>query len=740
MTRRASCIFAALLAAAAPAAGQGASGIPKRIILMVADGSGFNTFLASDYFENGAAGSGPCASFDVALACSTYPLHKGSAPGSGGYLGRYDPAATWSSFLHARSNATDSAAAATALATGSKTYRTAVAWTDFNMPVLSILRHAMARGRSGGLVTSVALTHSTPAAFVAHNVSRKAGDAIALEMLTNTVLRVLMGCGHPGYDDHGTAKASGFDYTYVGSPAMWNSLTAGTAGGPNPWSYIESPAQFDQLAAGASIPNRVCGVARAISTLQANRPGNVFADPFAVPLNTNVPSLATMVRGALNVLNQDSDGFFLVVEGGAIDWAASSNRAGRLIEEQVAFNAAVRAVTNWIGSVDGWTNTLVIVTCDHETGMVWGPASGAGQPNPWDPVANFGAGIMPGLKFNTRDHSNTLVPLYAHGAGAGVLSGYARKTDPVYGPYADNTDVFKTLRRLLLGPGAKAGDFDGNRREDLGVFWRATGTWYVLTDAGALSVPNWIAGQVPVPADYDGDGLADYASFHPPTATWTIFQSGLAGTRQQAFGSTHSLPVPGDYDGDGRADFATFEPSTAKWRILFSASGHSRTQNWGWSSTVPVPADYDGDGETDLGVYDRAGGNWYVMSLRNGLLALGSNWGWSAAVPVPADYDGDLRADFAVYHPATGNWYVRRLSGGVLAAGSNWGWSEAVPAPMDYDGDGRAELAVHWRPGGSWYIRRVTGQTLAAGANWGWSDTEPVIPQYQILRVSGMLP
>ena len=103
-------------------------------------------------------------------------------------------------------------------------------------------------------------------------------------------------------------------------------------------------------------------------------------------------------------------------------------------------------------------------------------------------------------------------------------------------------------------------------------------------------------------------------------------------------------------------------------------------------------------------------------------------------------YDGDLRADFAVYHPATGDWYIRRLSGGVLAAGSNWGWSEAVPTPMDVDGDGRAELAVHWRPGGLWYIRRVTGQTLATGANWGWSDTEPVIPQYQILRASGMLP
>ena len=728
------------LGAALPARAQESAALPKHIILLIDDGGGFNTFHAAGYYEHGALGFEPYDDFSVQLACSTYPLHIGTTPGNGGKLGSYDPVAMWSNFLYARSNLTDSAAAATAIASGSKTYRTAINWTDFGAPVIPIVRHVKSTGKSAGLVTSVPFSHATPAAFAAHNVSRNNYAAIAAEMITNSLLDVLMGCGHPLYDDNGALKSSGFDYTYVGGSTLWNSLVAGTAGGSTPWTFIDAPAQFTALAAGAVTYPRVCGVARAATTLQEERSGDTHAAPYVVPFTTNTPSLAMMTRAALRVLEQNSAGFFLMVEAGAVDWAAAANRSGRLIEEQTAFNQAVQAVTNWINANNAWSNTLVVVTCDHETGMVWGPASGAGQPNPWDPVANLGAGVMPGLKFNATDHSNTLVPLYAHGVGADLLATYGEHTDPVYGPYADNTDVFKALRYLLLGDPATPADFEGRHRDDLAVFWPAQGNWYILGAAGLIQVANWGVGQTPVPADYDGDGLSDYASFRPSTGTWTIFQSGLASARQQTFGKINGIPVPADYDGDGRADLATYERSTAMWRILFSASGLSHTQNWGWSTTIPVPADYDGDGNADLGVYDPAHGNWYIASLSRGVLALGSNWGWSAAVPVPADYDGDGLADLAVYDPAAGNWYIRRLTGSVLLAGANWGWSAAVPTPMDYDGDGAVDLAVHWRDGGSWFIRKPSGSILAAGANWGWNDTEPVIPQYQILHAFGIVP
>ena len=76
----------------------------------------------------------------------------------------------------------------------------------------------------------------------------------------------------------------------------------------------------------------MCGTAQAYTTLQQSRSGDGQAAPYAVPLTTTLPDLATMTRGALNVLDSDRDGFFLMIEGGAVDWAAHANQTGRTIE------------------------------------------------------------------------------------------------------------------------------------------------------------------------------------------------------------------------------------------------------------------------------------------------------------------------------------------------------------------------------------------------------------------------
>ena len=94
-----------------------------------------------------------------------------------------------------------------------------------------------------------------------------------------------------------------------------------------------------------------------------------------MPLNTTVPGLATMTEGALNVLDNDEQGFFLMVEGGAIDWAAHANQTGRTIEEEIDFNKAVDAVIYWVQRNSNWSETVLIVTGDHETGTLYGPGS-----------------------------------------------------------------------------------------------------------------------------------------------------------------------------------------------------------------------------------------------------------------------------------------------------------------------------------------------------------------------------
>jgi alkaline phosphatase len=184
--------------------------------------------------------------------------------------------------------------------------------------------------------------------------------------------------------------------------------------------------------------------------LQQERSGNAYAVPYAVPLLTTVPTLAEMTKAALNVLDADEDGFYLVIEGGAVDWASHANQSGRAIEEQIEFGIAVEAVVEWVQTCSSWNDTLLIVTADHETGYLTGPDLGLFDDGPvWNPLVNNGAEVLPGLQWNSGSHTNSLVPFYAKGKGAILFFVCARNKDPIRGRYLDNTDIAKTLFRFL---------------------------------------------------------------------------------------------------------------------------------------------------------------------------------------------------------------------------------------------------------------------------------------------------
>ena len=74
-----------------------------------------------------------------------------------------------------------------------------------------------------------------------------------------------------------------------------------------------------------------------------------------------------------------------------------------------------------------------------------------------------------------------------------------------------------------------------------------------------------MAGDIPVPGDYDGDGKTDVAVFRPSTGTWFVRQSSNGKWVGFNWGSAGDIPVVGDFDGDGRADYAVFRPSTGTW-------------------------------------------------------------------------------------------------------------------------------------------------------------------------------
>jgi alkaline phosphatase len=421
----------------------------KNVILLISDGGGANHIMATDYFTSGQAGTQGYEAFPARYYVSTYSAGKIETDDDARYT--YDPATIWSSFDELKNRATDSAASATAMASGTKTYNGAIG-VDPNLNALrNISEDFEALGKSTGVVTSVELSHATPASFVAHHPSRGSYSEIANQMIRASATDVIMGAGNPLYNDDSVKRSTvaAEHYQFVGGKETWEALEAGTLGSDadgdgdsDPWQLIQTKSDFEALQTGDA-PDRVIGVPLVYTTLQYGRAGDLNATPFAVAMNNQVPSLATMARASLNVLDNNEAGFFLMIEGGAVDWAASNNDSGRMIEEAADFNQAAAAVSDWVETNSSWSETLVIVTSDHEAGYL------TGTPGVYDEVKNNGAGVMPTMAWNSTGHTNQLVPIFAKGPGADLFQNYAVGSDPVRGAYLDNTDIPKVIRKLL---------------------------------------------------------------------------------------------------------------------------------------------------------------------------------------------------------------------------------------------------------------------------------------------------
>ncbi|MCG7561632.1 alkaline phosphatase [Pseudoalteromonas sp. McH1-42] len=486
---------------------------PKNIILMISDGNGFNGWLAADYYQGLAGkqtyqvtrpdGTAPLV-FGLAhnalnlIDAQGLPLPKGTdvANAAGAVAQGYDPTTRWTRFENAMINDytasgsytsyTDSAAAGTALMSGRKTSvgRINMDWSNSER-FETIAQLAMNEGLSAGTVTSVMISHATPAAAIAHNSSRNNYADIFNEMLASD-LSVIMGAGHPLYGASGDIKAlaDDNDYKYVGGEQTYTSLT--NQNGRESKSYIDSLADFKALAQGKNVPQRVIGIAQSGSTLQAGREALPGDDtPSGMAFNTNVPDLATMSLGALNVLDQDPDGFFVMIEGGAVDWMGHANNMPRFIEEQIDFNKAVDAVISWVETNSSWDETLLIITSDHECGGIWGEGTWTNSAggyvaqdrskasletarfhpeedtfNAFLAVQNRGKGNIPGYQWASRNHTNELVPLWAIGAGSQRFNEFTRtdlKAAELWGEhykwdgnYVDNTVVFEVMEAALL--------------------------------------------------------------------------------------------------------------------------------------------------------------------------------------------------------------------------------------------------------------------------------------------------
>lgn len=473
-TAAATASITALAVIATPAHAQDST--PKNIIYMIGDGMGYNHLVAANLWQTGQSRYQLTGENDFnAIAellgepVQVYENWDKVSMSTFQAGNTYDKQLAWSDREWIKKNFTDSAAAATAMATGVKTNNGTIGIDPQGTKLENTAQRAVQQGKSAGVVTSVPFNHATPAGWGAHNANRNAYQEMANEML-NGDLSVIMGAGHPYYDDN-AQRLDAPKWKYI-SEADYNALNAEDS----TWRVITDQADFESLAKGvAEGDDKVFGLAPVADTLQQKRSGEDYkaqgVAPYTTAFNEGVADLATMSLGALNVLNQNDKGFQLMIEGGAIDWSGHDNSISRDIEETIAFNEAVAAVNTWVEENSSWDETLVVVTADHETGYLTGPE------DPQEFSALTGAqGETPIHNYLSGDHTNQLVPFFFKGAGAGDIKSSVVDTDKVRGAYIDNT----TIARLTLdkwwadkpaddrAPGDNTGDDkDGSSVEEL---------------------------------------------------------------------------------------------------------------------------------------------------------------------------------------------------------------------------------------------------------------------------------
>ena len=334
-----------LPALASPDPLQGAipSAKPQSVIFIIADGAGIGQFTLAYYTLPFFAP----ARFDHVGLSTTHPQD-----GAG--------------------KVTDSAASGTALATGQKTYNSAISVDAQQQPLKTIAEWAIESGKATGLVATATISHATPAVFAAHVPHRYDEPEIARQMAHSQV-QVLFGGGGQFWPDSLRQQLQKQQVQVL--------------------TDLNSPIDYDR---------RVVGL---------------FAEGALPPAHENrQPSTVAMTRRAIEILEKDEDGFFLMVEESQIDWAGHANSATFMSAEMASLNELVHYCLDYQSE---HPEVLVLLTADHETG---GTA-----------VADKEPGVL-NIEFTSMNHSANMVPVWATGPGADAF-------DTVL----DNTEIGRLL-------------------------------------------------------------------------------------------------------------------------------------------------------------------------------------------------------------------------------------------------------------------------------------------------------
>ncbi|MGN5077242.1 alkaline phosphatase [Aeromonas veronii] len=438
------------------ATSQAQAGDAKNVILFIGDGMGPTVLTATRLFKVGEEGNLEMMKLPRSARIKTFS-NDAQTTDSAPSMAAYTTGVKMNNEVIAMSSDTKAVAPGKDV-NGNKTVNNCS--SDNGKPVPTILELAKAAGKSVGAVTTTELTHATPAATYAHICHRDAAYDIAAQAV-------------PGGTGFNQALGDGVDVLMGGGANHWTPYSASNKGGRNDnrdltaemkaqgYSYVTTQSELAKVTSG-----KVLGLFSSKSHLDYE------LDRVAKGAANTQPSLSEMTAKAIDLLSKNSQGYFLMVEGGRIDHALHGTNAKRSLTDAVALDEAVKTA---LGKVD-LSNTLIVVTADHDHTMTINGYSAKGNPV-LDLVKNgdgstqndadgkpfttlvFGNGpnrpdVRPvltsdqvmandylqetGVKLTSETHGGGDVMLFADGAGSNRFKGTL-----------DNTKVFGKLREAL---------------------------------------------------------------------------------------------------------------------------------------------------------------------------------------------------------------------------------------------------------------------------------------------------
>lgn len=258
------------------------------------------------------------------------------------------PVGTMATTFSATNSVTDSSAAGTALSTGEKTYNGSIGMDDQKNPLQTVAEKAKKAGKRVGVTTSVSVDHATPAAFYAHQPDRNMYYEIATDL-----------------------PKAGFDF-YAGAGFLKPTTTYDKKEAPSIFPMFEEAGYT--IARGYNDYKAKAAAAGKMILIQEEG-ADTGSLPYAIDSKEGDLTLAQITESAIDFLTKGKNkGFFLMVEGGKIDWACHGNDAATVFHEVADMDNAIKVAYEFYKKHP--KETLIVVTADHETG---GIALGTGK-------------------------------------------------------------------------------------------------------------------------------------------------------------------------------------------------------------------------------------------------------------------------------------------------------------------------------------------------------------------------